>query len=90
MPAFSNASIGIMVMKIAANSIATSCIGAQVKQFSTRSGRGVVHQDRRLMAINTVSRTRPLTGISSPRPTGTTAPLFQMPLISTVSAMAMR
>ena len=44
-----------MVMKMAANSIATSCIGAQVKAFCTRTLRGVVHQESRLMAISRAS-----------------------------------
>ena len=51
-----------MVMKMAANSIATSCIGAQVNAFSTRTLRGVVHQESRLMAMSMASRIRPLTG----------------------------
>ena len=79
-----------MVMKMAANSIATSCIGAQVNAFSTRIARAVVHQDNRLTAMRMMSRIRPLTGISRPSPSPMVAPVFQMPLTSTVSATTMR
>ena len=62
-PARSIASMGIMVMKMAANRIATSCIGAQVKAFSTRIdcawfSRTVGSRDQQRM-----SRTRPLSGM---------------------------
>ncbi len=79
-----------MVMKMAANSIATSCIGAQVKAFSTLIDCLVVRQESKLTAIRIASRMRPFTGSSMPSPTGIVASRFQMPLASTVPATAMR
>ena len=47
---------------MAANSMATSCMGAQVKAFSTRSDWRVVIHDTSAIQIKTKSRNSPLTG----------------------------
>ena len=84
------ASIGLMVMKMAANSIATSCIGAQVKAFSTRIDGFVVFQERKVIASRTLSRTKPFTGISMPSPMAIVVSCCHTPLTSTVTATAAR
>src|SRR5262245_49421713 len=45
-----------MVTKMAANNVATSCIGAQVNAFSTRVEDFVVRQERRLIRMRVASR----------------------------------
>ncbi len=84
------ASIGLTVMKMAANSMATSCMGAQVKAFSMRIDGFVVFQERKLIASRTLSRTKPFTGISMPSPIGIVVSRCHTPLTSTVLATAAR
>ena len=81
-PALSMAITGMMVRKMPANSLATSCIGPQPNWLLSCTALGVSQSDSNVTATRPRSRTMPGRPTSVPAMLNTTED-FQKPLIST-------